>query len=53
MIVISFSQEHSLEKISILTQWLNDQGYEVVSSVVKEPELEDVFLNVTGERLRN
>jgi ABC-2 type transport system ATP-binding protein len=53
VIVISFSQEHSLEKISILTQWLNDQGYEVASSVIKEPELEDVFLNVTGERLRN
>lgn len=52
-IVISFNQEHSLEKISILTQWLIDQGYEVLSSNVKEPELEDVFLNITGERLRD
>lgn len=52
-VVISFSQEHSLEKISMLTQWLSDQDYDVLSSVVKEPELEDVFLNVTGERMRN
>lgn len=51
-IVISFKQEHSLEKISRLTQWLEEQGYEIISSVVKEPELEDVFLNLTGERMR-
>lgn len=52
-IVVSFSQEHSLEKIALLTQWLTNQGYEVLSSIIKEPELEDVFLNITGERMRN
>ncbi len=51
-IVISFSQEHSIEKISLLTQWLENQGYEVISSLIKEPELEDVFLNLTGERMK-
>ena len=52
-IIISFNQEHSLEKISLLTQWLVGKGYEVQSSTIKEPELEDVFLNLTGERLRS
>ncbi|MEM4391023.1 MAG: ABC transporter ATP-binding protein [Candidatus Diapherotrites archaeon] len=51
-IIISFSQEHSIEKISLLTQWLENQGYEVISSIIKEPELEDVFLNLTGERMK-
>ncbi|VVB99273.1 putative branched-chain amino acid transport ATP-binding protein LivG [uncultured archaeon] len=51
-IVISFHQEHSLENISLLTQWLMDRGYSVTSSIVREPELEDVFLNVTGDRIR-
>lgn len=52
-IVVSFKQEHSLEKISLLAQWVEEQGYEITSSVVKEPELEDVFLNLTGERMRD
>ncbi len=50
--IISFKQEHSLEKISLLTQWVEEQGYTIISSIVKEPELEDVFLNITGERMR-
>jgi len=52
-IVIGFTQKGSLEKISLLTQWVSEQGYKVISSVVKEPELEDVFLNLTGERMRD
>ncbi|HZX34433.1 MAG TPA: ABC transporter ATP-binding protein [archaeon] len=52
-IVVSFLQKHSLEKISLLTQWLGGEGYEILSSIVKEPELEDVFLNLTGEKLRD
>ena len=51
--IISFKQEHSLEKISLLTQWVEEQGYTIISAVVKEPELEDVFLNITGERMRD
>lgn len=52
-IVVSFSQKRSLEKISALTRWLLEQGYKVLSSIVKEPELEDVFLNLTGEKMRD
>ncbi len=52
-VIISFKQEHSLEKISLLTQWIEEQGYNILSSSVKEPELEDVFLNLTGERMRD
>ncbi len=51
-IVISFPQEQSLEQISILSDWLKQNGYKVTSSVVKEPDLEDVFLNITGEKLK-
>jgi len=51
-IVISFTQPHSLQKISLLTQWLIEQHYEVTGSVVKEPELEDVFINITGDMIR-
>jgi ABC-type multidrug transport system ATPase subunit len=51
-ILVSFDQKHSIEKISVLTRWLIKQGYEVTNSVVKEPELEDVFMNITGDKLR-
>ena len=51
-IIVSFMQEHSLEKISLLTQWLLDLGYAVTSSIVKEPDLEDVFINLTGEKMK-
>lgn len=52
-IIISFEKKDSLEKISTLTKWLSDKGYKVKNSVVKEPELEDVFLNITGQQLRD
>ncbi len=44
---IPFPQEHSIEKISALTEWLLKKGYTIVSSSIKEPDLEDVFLNLT------
>ncbi len=50
-ITISFAQEHSIERISLLTQWLVDRGYEVLRSSVKEPDLEDVFLALTKEKI--
>ena len=52
LLFIPFEQEHSLEKIIAVTQWLMDKGYNIVSSTTKEPSLEDVFLNITGEKMK-
>jgi len=51
-IIISFNQKGSLKKISTLTQWLQEKKYDILNSTIREPELEDVFLNLTGERMR-
>ncbi|MDO8647558.1 MAG: ABC transporter ATP-binding protein [Candidatus Diapherotrites archaeon] len=52
-IVIALSQEHSLEKISMITDFINAKGYEIKSSTLREPELEDVFINLTGRKLKD
>ena len=52
-LIISFLPERALEKIASITEWLVKEGYEIVSSRIKEPDLEDVFMNVTGQQLRN
>jgi ABC-2 type transport system ATP-binding protein len=51
MLIIPLEQEHSVEKISAITQWLIDKGYNICSAVTKEPDLEDVFLHLTGEKM--
>ena len=48
---IPLEQEHSLAKLTAITQWLMKQGYNITSSEVREPNLEDVFMNMTGERM--
>jgi len=50
-LIISFMQKHSIEKISAMVEWLVAQGYSIVKSSIKEPELEDVFFNITGESM--
>ena len=51
-LIISLLPEKALEKISVITEWLVEQGYEIMSSQLKEPDLEDVFMTVAGERLK-
>ncbi|MFA5357536.1 MAG: ABC transporter ATP-binding protein [archaeon] len=51
LLIIPLEQSHSVEKISAITQWLIDKGYNILSAVTKEPDLEDVFLNLTGEKM--
>lgn len=51
MLFIPLEQEHSLEKMLAITDWLIEKGYNVKSSTTKEPNLEDVFLNITGEKM--
>ncbi len=51
LLFIPFEQAHSLEKVMAITEWLIKKGYNIVSSTTKEPSLEDVFLNITGEKM--
>ena len=51
LLFIPFKQEHSLEKVLAVTDWLLKEGYNITSSITKEPNLEDVFLNLTGEQM--
>jgi len=51
LLFIPFKQEHSLEKVLAVTDWLMQEGYNITSSTTKEPNLEDVFLNLTGEKM--
>lgn len=50
-LVASLSKKQSLEKISAITELLLKQGYEITSSVIKEPDLEDVFLRLAGKKI--
>lgn len=49
MLFIPFEQEKSVEKVTFVAEWLLGRGYSVLSSTTKEPNLEDVFLQLTGE----
>jgi ABC-2 type transport system ATP-binding protein len=48
---IPLGQEHSVEKVTGVTEWLMKKGYNILSSTTKEPDLEDVFLNITGDKM--
>lgn len=52
VLVIGLSQEHTMEKMSMLTDWISGKGYDIKSSTLREPELEDVFINLTGRKLK-
>jgi ABC-2 type transport system ATP-binding protein len=51
-LIISVPNEKALQKISAITEWLVGKEYQILSSQLKEPDLEDVFMTVAGERLR-
>ena len=52
LLFIPFEQEHTFEKVIAVTEWLMKKGYNISSSITKEPNLEDVFLNITGEGMK-
>ncbi len=52
LLFIPFEQEHTFEKVIAITEWLMKKGYNISSSLTKEPNLEDVFLNITGEGMK-
>lgn len=50
-LAITFSQSYNFNNvINLLKKNLVDNKYEIVSANLKEPTLEDVFLNLTGEK---
>lgn len=50
-LIIPFSQEDSIKKLAGITEFLMKKGYNILSSTEKEPDLEDVFLNIVGENV--
>ena len=49
---IAFAQTNQANSvINIIKKYLIDNQYELVSANLKEPTLEDVFLNLTGEKM--
>ncbi len=50
VLFIPIEQEHGLEQMIAIIQWLISKGYNIIASTTKEPDLEDVFLNLTSEK---
>jgi len=50
---IPLGSEHNVEKVTGLTEWLMKKGYNIASSTTKDPDLEDVFLNITGDKFND
>ncbi len=50
-LILTFNQFHSVEKMTEVTEWIMHKGYNIISSTTKEPDLEDVFLNIIGEKM--
>lgn len=51
-LVLPVKQAETTKAIVKVSAVIAAAGYEVLGSVVKEPELEDVFLNLTGRAMR-
>jgi len=49
-LLISFNKKASLKYLSKINSFLNKNKIKIQSSLIKEPELEDVFLKLTGEK---
>ncbi len=52
-LIISFQKEVSLSKVTQITDFIRKSKYEIKSSHIREPELEDVFINLTGKKIRD
>ena len=48
---IPFMEEKTIGRTTAVAEYLINNGYAVVSSTTKEPDLEDVFLNLIGEKI--
>ena len=50
---IEVTSLHPARTLVELIKWVDAQGYEVDDVRVKRPTLEDVFIEMTGQRLRD
>ncbi|MDP6670798.1 MAG: ABC transporter ATP-binding protein [archaeon] len=51
-LILPTEQSNVTPVIVKLSKIINEAGYEINGSLVKEPELEDVFLNITGKAIK-
>ncbi len=51
-LILPAEQSNVTRAIVRLSKIINEAGYEIKGSIVKEPELEDVFLNLTGKTIK-
>jgi ABC-2 type transport system ATP-binding protein len=49
---ISVRSDHPARAIAALVKWIDQQGLNLVDIQLKRPTLEDVFIELTGKRLR-
>ncbi|MCX6803624.1 MAG: hypothetical protein NTY48_03565, partial [Candidatus Diapherotrites archaeon] len=49
LLFIPFKDEKIIGRITAVTEHLLNKGYDIMLSTTKEPDLEDVFLNLIGE----
>ncbi|MBN2067096.1 MAG: ABC transporter ATP-binding protein [Candidatus Diapherotrites archaeon] len=50
-LVLPVKQADSTKAIVKISKLVEESGYKILGSIVKEPELEDVFLNITGSAM--
>jgi ABC-2 type transport system ATP-binding protein len=50
---INVTSRHPARTLVELVKWVDAQGYEVDDVRVKRPTLEDVFIEMTGQKLRD
>lgn len=51
-LVVTLPQSKSMERLSLVTDFLQNKGYDIQNSIIKEPDLENVFMNLTGKNFR-
>lgn len=51
-LVVTLPQAKSLDRLSLVTDFLEKKGYDIQNSIIKEPDLENVFMNLTGKNFR-
>ena len=49
---VSVKSDHPARAIAALVKWIDQQGLDLVDIQLKRPTLEDVFIELTGKRLR-
>jgi ABC-2 type transport system ATP-binding protein len=50
-VVMALPKKHSLENMTKITIDITKRGFDILSTTIKEPKLEDVFLNLAGRKI--